>query len=182
MSLWLVRHARPLVEPGICYGALDLAADCDHTQASAMALAAVLPAHSTVQVSPLLRCRQLAQALAGLRVDLYFSEDARLREMDFGCWEGVPWDQIPRAALDAWTADFGSHRFGGRESANEVLARVGDAWDERCAAPPGGPNVVWISHAGVLRALRLLQQGQRRVHGAADWPQGGLDYGAWCAL
>ena len=29
--LWLVRHARPLVAPGICYGRLDMQADAQAT-------------------------------------------------------------------------------------------------------------------------------------------------------
>ena len=49
--------------------------------------------------------------------------DPRLREMDFGCWEMQPWQGIPREAVDAWTADFARHRFGGRESAQEVIDR-----------------------------------------------------------
>ena len=27
MKLWLVRHAQPLVDAGVCYGRLDVAAD-----------------------------------------------------------------------------------------------------------------------------------------------------------
>ena len=31
MKLWIVRHAKPLIESGVCYGALDVAADAPHT-------------------------------------------------------------------------------------------------------------------------------------------------------
>jgi alpha-ribazole phosphatase len=30
MPLWVVRHARPLIAPGVCYGALDVPA-CPQT-------------------------------------------------------------------------------------------------------------------------------------------------------
>lgn len=178
MSLWLVRHARPLVAPGLCYGALDMAADAAGTQAAAQALAAVLPQGMAVQVSPLQRCQQLAQALQGERPDLHLRTDARLREMDFGTWEGVAWCDIPRAAVDAWTADFAQHRFGGQESVNDVLARVACAWDEL----PEPAHTLWIAHAGVARAATLLQRGVRHIAQANDWPLDGLPYGGWMRL
>ena len=175
MSLWLARHAKPLIAPGICYGALDIAADAELTQTAAQALASELPQGSGVQVSPLTRCQQLAQALQTLRPDLRFSTNPHLREMDFGHWEGVPWADIPRAAVDAWTADFAYHRFGGKESANEVLARVACAWD----ALPADSVTLWIAHAGVAQACALLQQGIRHAARATDWPLSALAYGAW---
>lgn len=178
MTLWLARHARPLVEPGICYGALDMPADAAHTRAAAQALAAALPLGMAVQVSPLQRCQQLAQALQDLRTDLQLRTDKRLREMDFGSWEGVAWADIPRAAIDAWTDDFAQHRFGGSESANEVLARVALAWD---ALPPAG-DTLWIAHSGVAQAATLLRQGIRHIEHAKDWPVSRLGYGAWLQL
>jgi alpha-ribazole phosphatase len=178
MTLWLARHARPLVAPGTCYGMLDLAADAELTQAAALALARELPQGTAVQVSPLQRCQQLADALNALRSDLHFRTDSRLREMDFGYWEGVLWSDIPRAAVDAWTADFAQHRFGGQESANEVLARVALAWDELQTAS----NTLWIAHSGVAQAAALLQQGVRHIAHAKDWPLSQLSCGAWQIL
>lgn len=176
MSLWLIRHARPLVAAGVCYGALDLAADAELTCAAAQALACELPQGVSVQVSPLRRCQQLAEALQSLRSDLVFANDERLREMDFGAWEGVAWSDIPRTAVDAWSEDFARHRFGGRESANEVLQRVAMAWDAQQAR---ATDAAWISHAGVMQAALLLQQGVRRIERAQDWPIASLAYGAW---
>lgn len=175
MSLWLARHGRPLLEPGICYGALDIAADPAMTLAAGQRLSAALPPGMAVQVSPLVRCQQLAQCLRTLRSDLHFQTDARLREMDFGCWEGVAWSDIPRAAIDTWSADFAQHCFGGRESANMVLARVASAFD---ALSPGR-DALWITHGGVAQAVTLLAQGLREVRHAQDWPLSRLEYGRW---
>jgi alpha-ribazole phosphatase len=175
VRLWLARHDRPQIEGGICYGALDMDADPEATQAAAQQLALELPLGIAVQTSPLRRCQQLAHALAELRADLRFRTDPRLREMDFGTWEGVAWADIPRAAVDAWTADFANHRFGGTESANEVLTRVAGAWDELKA----GGDVLWIAHSGVAQAASLLHQGIRHVAQAKDWPVTTLKYGEW---
>ena len=42
MKIWLVRHAQPLVEAGVCYGASDVAADRAATQDAAQRLAEAL--------------------------------------------------------------------------------------------------------------------------------------------
>lgn len=43
MRQWLVRHAQPLIAPGVCYGATDVAADEHATLLTARTLAQVLP-------------------------------------------------------------------------------------------------------------------------------------------
>jgi alpha-ribazole phosphatase len=134
MSLWVVRHAQPLIAPGICYGALDVPADPVATDQAARALAPLLPHGAVLQTSVLQRCEQLAQAICGLRPDLIHKPEPRLVEMNFGIYEGVAWADIPKDALDAWTADFCNHRFGGKESVAEFMARVAQMWDE-CLVP-----------------------------------------------
>jgi alpha-ribazole phosphatase len=179
MALWIVRHATPLIASGVCYGMLDVAAGAQHTLQAAHALAQVLPKYCKVWVSPLQRCMQLADALSDIRPELKPQIDTRLREMDFGTWEGVAWDAIPLAAIQAWTDDFGEHRFGGVESANEVLARVADLWDVARQLPE--ENQVWITHAGVARAALLISQGIRAVENASQWPKDAPGYGqGWC--
>ena len=180
MKLWLVRHAQVLLPPGICYGATDVAADTAATLSAAQALAAELPPELPLWVSPLQRCEQLAQALQGLRPDLaYKTTEPRLAEMDFGHWEGQAWSSIPQSALDAWVADFASHRFGGRESVAEVMQRVTLALD---AARQAGQDVAWITHAGVIRAASLLHRGVRQVQRADQWPKEGPGFGDWLTL
>ena len=156
MALWIVRHARPLIAAGICYGVLDVQADAAATDLTARELADTLPKE----------------------VLLRAHTDPRLREMDFGCWEGVAWDAIPQAALQAWTDDFGKHRFGGAESSNEVLSRVGRVWEEDHA----DYDTVWITHAGVARAVRLLADGVRTLTHADQWPLEAPGYGQWLQM
>ncbi len=174
MSLWLARHARPLVEAGVCYGALDVAADAADTLRAATALAVTLPTGACLLTSPLLRCEQLAQSLCGLRPDLTCQSEPRLVEMNFGCWEGQRWDAIPKAAFDRWMADFGGHAFGGVETVDALMQRVVSAWDE-AAASPG--DQVWITHAGVIRAATLIAQGVRQVTRGKQWPRDVLAFG-----
>ncbi len=179
MTLWLVRHARPLVAEGVCYGALDVAADASATQMAAQALAEVLPLGAQVLYSPQQRCVQLLQSLQALRSDLHVGADARLVEMNFGAWEGQRWDAIPRAELDAWTDDFSTWRCGGGECVRELMDRVAGVWE---AMDQGPLTKVWITHAGVIRAASLLAHGQRHVTEARQWPQAAPAWGQWTTL
>lgn len=179
MKLWLVRHAAPLIGPGICYGRLDVEADGAATQSSARALASVLPRGLPVRVSGLRRARQLAQALLALREDLQPIRDERLNEMDFGAWEGVPWQDIPKAAIDAWTRDFAQYRAGGGESVSDVLRRVARALADTVTHG----QAVWITHAGVMRAVHYqAQHGEDSVPSAAAWPAWAPACGEWAVL
>ncbi|MCF8173090.1 MAG: histidine phosphatase family protein, partial [Candidatus Methylopumilus sp.] len=128
MTLWLVRHARPMIQEGLCYGQLDIPADPLATLHTAQAIAPLLPVGATLYCSGLQRAQQLAQAihlqLASVihdqRNTLLPNIDTRLNEINFGVWEGVAWDEIPKAAFDQWTQDFDRHRFGGAECLREL--------------------------------------------------------------
>jgi alpha-ribazole phosphatase len=179
MKLWLARHAQPLIGAGICYGVLDVPADATLTTVAAQSLAAALPENTVCRISPLRRCQQLAAALALLRPDLSINSttctDMRLAEIDFGEFEGQAWEAIPKAAVDAWTADFGNHRFGGKESANEVLQRVKAAQADSFALRAN--HVLWMTHAGVIRAVDLLHRGILQVSQAQQWPRESPEFG-----
>jgi alpha-ribazole phosphatase len=170
MKLWLLRHARVDLAAGLCYGQSDVPAHAAHTDEAARAAAAMLPPVLPVWVSGLGRARQLADALCGQRPDLGMPiTDARLNEMDFGEWELKPWSVIPMAAFDRWMADFAGHRFGGRESTQDVIERVAAALDDLRAA--GSPDALWITHAGVIRAVQYLAtHGSARIRNARQWP------------
>ena len=172
MRLWLVRHARPLIAPGTCYGQLDMAADAEHTQQAACALHQALPPQARLYCSPLQRCRQLRDALLALgpQRPSQASTDARLAEMHFGDWEGRRWDDIDPTALDHWSRHFAHHAPGGGETVAHFMQRVNAALTTLVLEAPAASDVVWITHAGVIRAARLLLQGVPSPLRAEDWP------------
>ena len=174
MKLWLIRHAKPRIDAGVCYGSTDVAAYVQETGVIAQALASTLPSGVKVVTSPLQRCRQLAAHLKLLRPDLSPAEELRLQEMDFGTWEGRRWDDIDRADLDAWAAEFASWRCGGAESVADFTGRVGSVWDETHAV---GDDTAWITHAGVIRAVMLIKSGLRQVEHSAQWPCESIAFG-----
>lgn len=153
MRLYLVRHPRPDVPPGVCYGRTDLAANAADTQRVLAALTHQgLPGAMPVIASPLARSAALAQLLASAP-----SFDARLAEMDFGAWEMRSWDDIARSDVDAWNADLLHYRPGGGESVSDVAARVAAFLADLTAA--GHPQALVICHAGTMRLLHALAAG-----------------------
>ena len=102
-----------------------------------------LPSGVRVVSSPLQRCASFAAALSP-----DFQIDARLTELDFGAWEMQAWDDIPRAQIDAWTADplgFSAH---GGVSVAQMQVRVRQA-----LADLDGHDCVWVTHAGVMKLV-----------------------------
>ena len=180
--LWLVRHAAPLVAPGTCYGALDVPADAQATRAAAERLATALPPGARVAYSTLQRCELLAHELQALRPDLTFTPDARLREMDFGRWEGQTWEAIGKSAIDTWVAGFATHAPGGGESLAHMLHRVAAAWQtaREWRTNQRAEDVVWITHAGVARCVAWLQErGESALPRSEDWPAAAPGWGEW---
>lgn len=166
----LLRHTRPEVAEGTCYGRSDLATGPDF-EAAAAAVLAGLPTVAAVISSPLARCLRLAERIASVR-GLALATDPRLMEMDFGAWEGRAWAELPRAELDAWAADFLHARPHGGETVAELAARVASALAE---VDGEGPPVLWVSHSGVARAA-CATLGHPPLWDAS------LDFGAWMEL
>jgi alpha-ribazole phosphatase len=146
MGLILARHTRPAAA-GICHGRSDAALAASFP-AETEALRAELPPLDRIVTSPLARCRRLADAL-GDRLGLPVAADPDLAEMDFGAWEGRPWDAIPRPELDAWAADLLGARPHGGESVAMLLARTRRALARLRSA--AGMSLA-VTHAGVIRA------------------------------
>jgi len=159
MRLILVRHPRPQIAPGICYGSSDIPAQPEH-QAQVLAklraeLLAELP-DAMLMTSPLLRCAELAAQLARHR-GATLSNDHRLAEMDFGAWEMRAWDDIPRAEVDAWAADLVHYRPGGGENVLAVVQRVSAFYED---IQRQQRDVIAICHAGTIRVLEACQHGR----------------------
>lgn len=153
--LWLVRHPRPAVPVGLCYGRTDVPVDDAHLQALLQSLPARLPAGAALYSSPLSRCLRLARGLqqAGFQPPVI---DPRLQEMHFGDWEGRDWAQVPREQIDAWRDDLVGYTPPGGESVAALAARA-MAFVADLPAPVG--EAVLVTHAGVIQTLlqRLLE-------------------------
>ena len=164
MRLYLIRHPRPAVAEGVCYGATDLPLHED-PGAVAERLRGAVPAGLPVYSSPLRRCRELADCLHAEPV-----HDDRLREMHFGCWEMQRWDALPRTELDAWAADPLGYAPPGGESPAALLARVAEFIAE--LGVTGHTSAVLVTHAGVIKAAHGLLE----PAGSTAWMQLSFGY------
>lgn len=94
--------------------------------------------------------------------------DRRLREMYFGEWEGLTFDEIGKkwpSLRDRWLKDPVNLRPPGGESASDLIARVLEAVRDiysdiknitRTGPGGAGPCCVIVCHGGVIRSLIAL--------------------------
>jgi len=107
-----------------------------------------------VITSPLARCREFASALAG-RHGLPLAVEPDLREVGMGSWEGqtpLRVRQDDPAGFEAFYCDPVNCRPVGAESLEDLIGRVGLAYDRAVAVHPGR-HLLLVVHAGVMRAI-----------------------------
>lgn len=155
---WIWRHPRPIGAEGRCIGARsDLAVDPRKAKRLGHRIRAFARRHGlprAVACSPLRRCRAVGEWLR--RWGFQLRIDERLRELDFGAWDGRPWHEIPQTEIDAWVSAFSAYRPGGGESLNDLFARL---------RSPG--CALLVGHAGWITAARLGSPPES----ASAWPR-----------
>ncbi|HMW73184.1 MAG TPA: histidine phosphatase family protein [Cellvibrionaceae bacterium] len=119
-GIYLVRHLKPLIPAGVCYGQSDVPAETI-TPAICTHLLSQLPPQAAIFSSPLERCRTLATHLFPNQ-SIQFNP--LLMELNFGAWEMCPWDTIPREQLDLWAGDQQYFAPPNGESFADLCARV----------------------------------------------------------
>lgn len=181
MRLYLVRHPKPLVPAGVCYGSSDIgvegrdigdvlcvltasvtqdesaveAAACVSKSSRVVSPATGLPKCLPIYSSPLQRCAGLARCLADLLGCASLLFDERLAEMHFGDWELRAWEDIPRGEVDAWAADLTLYRPGGGETVMEMAERVRAFYIDVLLRRQ---DAIVVCHAGTIRMLLACQE------------------------
>ncbi|WP_344292867.1 histidine phosphatase family protein, partial [Streptomyces synnematoformans] len=132
-------------------------------RAQAAAAAAHLAARGTVQAvvsSPLRRCRETADAVAG-RLGLDVRVDDGVREADFGAWEGLTFAEVQErhpGDLAAWLRSTKAAPTGDGESFAEVSRRVALSRD-KILARYAGRTVLLVTHVTPVKTLVRLALG-----------------------
>jgi broad specificity phosphatase PhoE len=137
--------------------------------------------------SDLLRCRETAAFIAA-RSGLPVESLPELREMYFGEWEGLTWDEVNQrdaAYTRRWIEEFPWFPAPGGEEFGNFRKRAQDALAGVAGRIPGGCAAV-VTHGGVIRTL-LLDVLQLQVSGLAALSIGyascteiHLRAGQWC--
>lgn len=167
-TLWFWRHPAARGQAGRCIGRTDLPVDRRRARRLARRIRRVAQQHGlprAVWVSPLARCRAVGWALRALGFRVVV--DARLRELDFGRWDGRPWGAIPEAEVTAWADDLLDHAPGDGEPLRQLALRAHGFAAE--AAANGAEAVLVVGHGGWVNALRRVNPAQARL-AARDWP------------
>ena len=165
MDLWCWRHPSARRASGRCIGRTDLAVDPRKAKRLAHRVRQAARRYSLprlIWVSPLQRARDVGRWLRrwGWRVQV----DARLAELDFGAWDGLPWSQVPWDEVQAWQDDLLHHAPGGGESLASLAWRV----HAFCVSLPPGPCQL-VGHGGWINALAHVPPGLPGL-AATDWP------------
>lgn len=145
MEIFLVRHTKTVVPKGICYGQADV--DIKEPYLDIFQdIKEQLPSDAIMYSSPLLRCKKMAE---------FFSEtiifDARLKEMNFGNWELLAWNDIPLEEINPWMDNFVTVRVPNGESFEDLYHRVGEFYSELLQKQED--KVVIFCHDGTIRSI-----------------------------
>ncbi len=157
MELICVRHGRTAWNALRRFqGQTDVPLD-DEGLAQAQALAAHLrdERFDLALASDLIRARTTAEAILGDR-DIALELTPELREMHFGLWEGLTWDQIVMRwpALDAAGEKAPMHYTAeGGESWHALCTRVDAALRAIAVRMGANDRALIVSHAGVMHGI-----------------------------
>jgi alpha-ribazole phosphatase len=153
--LWLIRHGEPIEEARRrCYGSLDAGlSETGRVQMAQVAEYLKLEPIAAIYTSPRSRAFESARILAVPSIPIEVVAD--LREIDFGDFEGLPYDEIAARHPDLyrqWMETPTEVRFPNGESFPEMRVRVLRAF-EGIQRERDGQTVAMVSHGGVNRIL-----------------------------
>lgn len=150
MEITLIRHTNVAVPSGIVYGATDVdVALTFKEEAQIVASNITGKKFDAVYCSPLTRCRKLA-TFCGYPTPII---DTRLKELNFGKWEMLPWNKINDPLMEKWYADWVNIPAGEGESFREQYLRVADFLDELKQQP--FDKICLFAHSGTIRCIRI---------------------------
>jgi len=157
IRLTCIRHTSVAVPSGIVYGQTDVAVAASYPE-ELKQLAEKLKGVPVDQVfsSPLGRCSRLATDLFPCRPVNF---DERLKELNFGRWEGKSWDEIYRSdAGKFWMDHYLTASCPEGESYPELRERVISFLKMVTALKAG--HIVLVTHGGVIRLVKSLLDDQ----------------------
>lgn len=150
MKITLIRHTRVGVPIGTCYGNSDVdVAPTFEEEAKQVWRGLEGQVFDAAYSSPLQRCWKLAMYCGFPNVIL----DARLKELNFGSWEGQRWEEIRDPRLQDWYNNWLDLKAGGGENFLEQYNRVSDFLDE--LKTKSYKEVCVFTHGGTMRAALI---------------------------
>ena len=153
MRVYLVRHTTVVWDGAItCYGNTDIdVRDTFPQEATACQERIKDLVVDRVYTSPLQRAAKLATFCGYASAE----QDARLKEMNFGAWEGQPWSEIIKGEdYHSFFSRYLTERTPGGECQNDQFERVKDFILEKKAE--GHESILVFCHGGVINCARAM--------------------------
>ncbi|MEZ0329138.1 MAG: alpha-ribazole phosphatase [Dissulfuribacterales bacterium] len=156
MKIFLIRHARPAISSSICYGQMDVPLS-EEGRAQAAMIGNWLRSSNFSRVisSDLSRCTETATIICDtIELDKRLETMSGLREVDFGDWTGLTWEQIEGSYPGAFKKRLENlleFRPPNGETLLEVSERVWQIMTDAVQNAQG--DVLMVGHGGVNRLL-----------------------------
>ena len=147
MKIYFIRHTAVDVPAGVCYGQTDVPLKNSFEEEAGIVkeqLKNMSP--DAVFSSPLSRCTGLADFCGFSNPQL----DNRLKELNFGDWEGVKWDETN---IDLWSADWINTPPPNGESFVQMYERIASFLEE--LKKETYDTVFIFAHGGVISCVRI---------------------------
>ena len=143
----LIRHTSVAHPRGFCYGDLDVDVSSNFEQEST-GLKAKLANYKPDKVysSPLQSCTKLTDVLFE-----NYQTDNRLKELNYGIWEGLTWDEINVPENSNWIFHNPSTVLENGESFELQQKRVVACFNE--IVNSNDSKIALVVHGGVIRSL-----------------------------
>lgn len=150
MEIYLIRHPKPIIKKGICYGQSDLEIKDDSLKNLVEKINKFIPDphEQIIYSSDLKRCRMVSENI-GVKHRIIYS--SKIREINFGKWEMKQWSEISKDELNLWMEDFVNQNCHGGESYKDLYTRTIEFW--RTLIKEKHSKTIVITHSGVIRSI-----------------------------
>jgi alpha-ribazole phosphatase len=149
MKITFIRHTSLNIAPDVCYGQSDVDVSANFNKESKQLKKKLQKYEFTgLYSSPLQRCLKLAFDINRGNPIV----DDRLKELNFGDWEMLTWDEIPRDIFDHWATDYANLAPPEGETFSELQSR-GVAFVDDMKKKHQGEHIAVVSHGGMIRAI-----------------------------
>ncbi|HYE82748.1 MAG TPA: alpha-ribazole phosphatase [Clostridia bacterium] len=161
-GLYLVRHGETeLNTAGVYYGWTDCSlSEKGITQGSDLADILQNVTFDAVISSSLARAVLTSAIVSGFTPEEIIKDD-RLRELNFGEWEGLHYNEVMEKHKDAWEkwgSDWKNTAPPGGESFNQIYSRVKSCIED-VLKDYRGKRLLIVSHQGVMRIIPMVLMG-----------------------
>ena len=155
-SIILVRHGSLEAQYDGCYiGSTDVPlSEVGMREAAALGTYLKPSTAGAIYASPLLRARQTAELVAQALPDVPVITEDLLREIDFGTWEGLRFEEICKrdpVGAERWANPDVGFGFPGGETLEAFYRRIGRI--KQLLLLSEQEKIALVTHGGVIRSL-----------------------------